>query len=121
MNIFTFLQTATFIDAVAFYCLKLLYFGAIFRSYKVQTWKNIVVLHSIIRFVSIASIVLAEKTTLKYEIYDNAGKRMNVPKWEDYSLGEHEIAIDLDAPAGMYFVKFSTDKGYFKSMKLIKK
>ena len=68
-----------------------------------------------------ASIVLAEKTTLKYEIYDNAGKRMNVPKWEDYSLGEHEIAIDLDAPAGMYFVKFSTDKGYFKSMKLIKK
>jgi len=68
-----------------------------------------------------ASIELAEKTTLKYEIYDNAGKRMNVPKWEDYSLGEHEIAIDLDAPAGMYFVKFSTDKGYFKSMKLIKK
>ena len=33
-----------------------------------------------------ASIVLAEKTTLKYEIYDNAGKRMNVPKWEYYSL-----------------------------------
>lgn len=68
-----------------------------------------------------ASIALAEKTTLKYEIYNNAGKRMNVPKWEDYSLGEHEIVIDLDAPAGMYFIKFSTDKGYFKSMKLIKK
>lgn len=67
-----------------------------------------------------ATINLKESSNIKYEILDNNGKKVSDSEWVNYSNGKHNLEIDLNFPAGIYFVKFTSDKGYFKSMKLIK-
>jgi len=67
-------------------------------------------------------VKLNETTELKYEIFNLIGQKIKESNWKQYQSGEHTLAFDFSSyGVGTYFVKIKTSKGYFKSMKLIKK
>ena len=65
-------------------------------------------------------LILNESATIKYEIFDNTGKRIKDSDWINYNAGAAQLTIDLDMPVGIYFVQLKSKQGYFKNTKLIK-
>jgi hypothetical protein len=64
-------------------------------------------------------IQLKENTRLKYEVFDNLGKKISENNWIDYLAGKHTISIKSNFIPGIYYVRFASDNGYFKTMKFI--
>ncbi len=67
-----------------------------------------------------ANVILNEPMKLKSEIIDVTGKKVFQSEWRKYDSGEHNISIPSSFGSGSYYLKIVSDKGYFKSIKLIK-
>lgn len=67
-----------------------------------------------------SNIELFEATNIRYEIINSMGQKLRDTEWVNYTSGKHLLTINFDFPIGTYFIKIITDKGYFKSVKLIK-
>ncbi len=67
-------------------------------------------------------IKLKEATNIKHQIFNALGQKVKESDWKQYQPGKHTLTFDFTSyGTGTYFVKIKTSKGYFKSMKLIKK
>ena len=64
-------------------------------------------------------IDIQEKTQLKCLIIDNAGKVMYTSEWKTYDAGQQLLNIPCNFKSGVYYLTLMSEKGYFKSMKLI--
>ena len=65
------------------------------------------------------NINLKQASKIKHEIYNMLGQRIVESTWQHYKVGAHAYPINTKLASGSYFVKISTDYGYFKSLKLI--
>jgi len=67
-----------------------------------------------------SNIDLKENTRIKYQILNSSGSVLENTEWVEYHTGKHKLEFNIDLSAGVYFITFSSDKGYFKTMKFIK-
>jgi hypothetical protein len=65
-------------------------------------------------------IDIQEQAKLKCVIIDNAGQLVFSDTWKTYYVGKQILNIPCNFKAGIYYLTLLSDKGYFKSMKLIK-
>ncbi len=66
------------------------------------------------------SISTKKDVQLQYRIYDLNGKELFASKKVKYPIGKHAVNINLNLPAGNYFVLFTTDSGYLNTQRFIK-
>ena len=67
-----------------------------------------------------SDIELKENTRIKYQVLNNSGQILKNTDWVEYPTGKHKLELKLNLSAGIYFITFTSDKGYFKTMKFIK-
>ena len=68
-----------------------------------------------------SDIDLKDATKIKYAILNESGETVKTTDWVTYSAGKHTLTFNIDGSTGAYFIKLVTEKGYFKTMKLIKR
>ncbi len=65
-------------------------------------------------------VALEKSYRLSTAVLDLSGQTLWVSQWKEYATGAYALQVPLPKPSGTYLIQVRSDKGFFKTLKVIK-